>query len=122
MAGSERKSIPIGARIVNEDDVHRAHDFLVNRYPNQIRDAQTRSTRASNMIKHIKALAQKAYDGPVSRGEIEAASSEAYKQAIDEDAIAAGELAKLRSLKSAAELTIEIWRTQSATFRASKIT
>jgi hypothetical protein len=122
----EDRSKPAGSagqrRIISDDDIHQAIDWLTNKAPRQIADATERATRASHMVKHIKALQMMASDASsVAKAEMEAYASEAYVEAITEDAIAAGELRKLLSLRQAAELRIEIWRSQGATLRATRI-
>ena len=105
---------------ITEEQVHKAVEFLRDNAL-AIGQAKARAVRSGHMIKHIKALAMKAMDGPVSKAEVEALASDAYKAAIDEDAIAAGELAKLYSLREAASMTIEVWRSQQATLRYNKV-
>ena len=56
---------------------------------------------------------------PLSAQEREAYSSDAYKQAVEADAVAGANLAVIRAKLDAAKTTIEVWRTESATERAS---
>lgn len=107
-------------RWITEQNVDSAVGFLRDN-AHAIGLAKERSVRAGHMIKHIKALRQKMVDGPVNRGEVEAYASDEYLAAIEEDAIAAGELAKLTSLRQAAEMTISAWQSQQATLRAIKV-
>ncbi len=72
------------------------------------------------MLKHIKALEMKRHNGlALSAQEREAYGSDAYKEAINEDARAGAALAVIRAKMDAAKMTIEVWRTESATERAS---
>lgn len=72
------------------------------------------------MLKHIKALEMKRTNGlSLTASEREAYASDAYKQAIEEDARAGAELLVIRSKIEAAKIAIDVWRTESATERAS---
>lgn len=72
------------------------------------------------MLRHIKALEMKKHnEKPIGAQEREAYASEAYRAALQRDAEAAGELALLKAQNEANKILIEIWRTQSATERAS---
>jgi hypothetical protein len=51
----------------------------------------------------------------------DARCSDEYVDALNEDAFAAGELAKLYALREAASMKIEAWRTEQSNFRAMRI-
>lgn len=107
-------------RIVTEKELEKALDWLRDSAA-EIGAAKERSVMASNMLRHIKALEMKKHSGPVSAQEREAYASDAYKEALYEDAVAAGEYEKLRSLREAAALKIQAWQSESANHRAMKI-
>lgn len=107
--------------IVSDDEVERALDWLRDS-AQEIGNAKANAVRAGHMIKHVKALVMRVHDGkPASHQEREALASPEYLQAIEEDAMAAGELMKLQALREAAALKIEAWRSSSANFRAMRI-
>jgi hypothetical protein len=84
--------------------------------------AKERSVRASHMVKHILHIEMKKSDETTAAGkERDAYASKAYLDAIEEDAKAAGALEMMRSLREAAALKIEAWRSEQANFRAMKI-
>lgn len=71
---------------------------------------------------HMKALEMKRYnDMPVSAQEREALASPAYKEALLEEARAAGAYERMRALREAAALKIEAWRSEQANLRSMKI-
>lgn len=113
--------VNVRQKIVTEAEVDRALAFLRDS-ATAIGFARSEVERTSNMLKHRKALAALSFDGvPVSKAELQALASDDYLAAIDEHATAAGEYEKLRSLRNAAEIKIEVWRTQSSNFRAMKL-
>ncbi len=72
------------------------------------------------MLKHVKALEMKRHnEKPIGAQEREAIASNAYLAALEADANAAANLAFHKARIDAAKMTIEIWRTESATERAS---
>ena len=80
--------------------------------------ARRRAIYTEKMTKHIKALVMKLHlDLPISGQEREAYASERYLEAITDEADAAAEFEKMRSLREAASLKIEVWRSIGANFR-----
>lgn len=73
------------------------------------------------LVSHVEALQAKAAEGSDARRKEAARTSEAYVRAIYAEAKAAGELAKLRSLRDAHSARLEAWRSQSANFRALSV-
>lgn len=109
------------SRIVEENDVERALDFLRDS-AREMGEAKAEMIRASHMIKVTKALSMRMYnDKPISFQEREAYVSAEYLAALERDAKAAGEYERLRALREAASMRIEAWRSQEATFRAMKL-
>ena len=108
-------------RIVSNNDLQKALDYLRDSAEDMGR-AKARAVRAGHMMKHIEALAFKASDATSNdKRQADARTSEAYVSAIDEDAIAAGELEKLKAYREAAALKIEAWRSEQANYRSMKI-
>ena len=108
-------------RIVTEDRVQKALDFLADS-AGALGAARERAKLAENKIKHVEALMFKASDATSNdRRQADARTSEAYVAAINEDAEATGELAKLYALREAAAALIEAWRSQEATWRSMKL-
>jgi hypothetical protein len=74
------------------------------------------------MVKHVEALVAKMSDGKSADAKKnDARTSDKFMAAITEEADADGELAKLYALREAAAAAIEMYRTESATFRHMKI-
>ncbi len=72
------------------------------------------------MLKHVKAIEMKRHnDLATNAQEREALASDAYREALEADANAAANLAFYKARIEAAKMTIEVWRTESATERAS---
>lgn len=108
-------------RIVTDDDLQKALDWLRDN-AEDIGRAKAETVRAGHMIKHVKALEQKRHnEKPATHQEREALASEAYLAALERDAIAAGEYEKMRSLREAAALKIETWRSEQANYRALRV-
>ena len=85
-----------------------------------MRKAVYEARKTECMLKHIKSLEMKRHNAmALSAQEREAYASDAYKQALEADAIAGAELAVIKARLDAAKITIEVWRTESATERAS---
>jgi hypothetical protein len=108
-------------RIVSDADLEKALDWLRDS-AQEIGDAKARLVRAGHMVKHIEALELKmSSEKSVEARKADARCSERYLSAIEEDAVATGEYQKLASLREAASLKIEAWRSEQANFRALKI-
>lgn len=107
--------------IVTEQEVEKALDWLRDNAA-EIGAAKEHAVRTERMVKHIKALEMKKHSElAVTAQEREATASEGYRTASLEEAKAAGEYEKMRALREAAALKIEVWRSASANFRAMKI-
>lgn len=108
-------------RIVTEAELEKALDFLRDG-AKALGTAKARVVRAGHMLKHIEALEFKASDATSNdRRQADARTSEAYLEAINEDAIAAGDYEMMRALREAAALKIESWRSEQANYRSMKI-
>lgn len=108
-------------RIVTEPELEKALDFLRDN-ARAIGEAKARMIRAGHMLKHVEALQFKLSDASSNdKRQADARTSQAYIDAITEDAEAAGAYETLRALREAAALKIEAWRSESATFRSMKL-
>lgn len=108
-------------KFISEDEVEAALDWLRDN-ASAIGRAKEEAFRTEHMLKHVKALAMKFHLGmPVSAQLREAEASSQYLAAIESAAIAAGNLTKMYSLREAAALKIESWRSASANYRSMKI-
>lgn len=108
-------------RIVTNSDLQKALDFLRDSAAD-LGNAKARAVKAGHMIKHIEAIEFKASDATSNdKRQADARTSDAYVDAINEDAYAAGELAKLQALREAAAMKIESWRSEQANYRAMRI-
>jgi rhamnose utilization protein RhaD (predicted bifunctional aldolase and dehydrogenase) len=108
-------------RMISDSEVEKALDWLRDN-SQAMGDAKARTIKAGHMLKHVEALMFKASDAKsVEAKKADARTSDRFLEAITEDALAAGEYEKLKSLREAAALKIEAWRTEQASFRAMKI-
>lgn len=113
---------PQSNRIVSDDELEKALDFLRDSAA-AIGAARSEMIRSSHMVKVVRALTAKHYSHlPVSRADIEALASDEYMDALNNDAIAAGEFEKLRALREAAAMKIQAWQTESANYRGMRVT
>ena len=107
--------------MIEDDEVEKALDWLRDN-ANEIGTAKERLVKAGHMVKHIKALQMQRWNGmTVSAQEREAVASPEYLEALLEEAKAAGQYEIMKSLREAAALKIEVWRSASANYRAMKI-
>ena len=108
-------------RIVSDEELEKALDWLRDS-ANAAGEAKARAVRAGHMIKHVEALETKmSAEKSVEARKADARCSLRYVAAIEEDAVAAGEYEKMRSLREAASLKIEAWRSEQATWRSMKL-
>ena len=111
----------MGDVIVTDAEVEMALDWLRDN-ADAIGEAKRAAVKADHMLKHTKAVVMGFHkDLPVSAQEREAFASDAYKGAIGNAARTAAEYEKMRALREAAALKIEVWRSASANYRAMKI-
>ena len=108
-------------RIVTEADVEKALDFLRDN-AKTLGEAKARLVRSGHMIKVVEAFQFKISDATSNdRRQADARTSKEYMDAILEDAEALGDYEKLRALRGAADMKIEAWRSESATYRSMKL-
>lgn len=111
----------VANRIITDNEVDRALHFLANN-AKEIGNAKARMVRAGHMLKHIEALEYKLSNATNMEGrKADARTSTRYVEAIEEDALAAGEYETLKALREAAALKIESWRSEQATYRSMKL-
>lgn len=107
--------------MITTEEVERAQQYLIDS-AKEIGSATERAIRAERMLKHIKALEmKKRNEQALGAQEREAYASDAYKEALLEEAVSAGELAKVRALRDAAESVIRIWQSENANLRAARV-
>ncbi len=108
-------------RIVTNGELQKALDFLRDS-AKDLGAAKSRAIKAGHMIKHVEAIEFKMSDASSNdKRQADARTSDAYVDAINEDAIATGELEKLKALREAAAAKIEAWRSEQANYRSMKI-
>ena len=122
---SERAMVPMRQqspqRLISDTELERALDWLRD-HAEDIGRAKERVIKAGHMLKHIEALETKmSQEKSVEARKADARCSLRYVAAMEEDAVAAGEYEKMRSLREAAALKIEAWRTESSNYRAMRI-
>ena len=107
-------------RIVSDEELEKALDWLRDN-ASEIGAARYRLEKAEHMLKAIKALEMRKHDTSAAKAEMLAMASDAYKGAIEELASAAGDFEQMRSLRRAAELKCEAWRSEQANYRGMKV-
>jgi hypothetical protein len=108
-------------QLVSDEAVEKALDWLRDN-ADAIGEAKRLAVKSDHMLKHIKAFAMALHkELPVNAQEREALASDIYLNAIDTAANAAGEFEKMKALREAAALKIEVWRSMGANYRAMKI-
>lgn len=108
-------------KIVNDIDMEKALDWLRNS-ARDLGAAKAETVRASHMLKVVKALEMKKHNElSAAKAEVEALASDAYQQALNDDAEAAAHYETMRALREAATMQIETWRSEQANFRSMKI-
>lgn len=114
MTGRNRK-------LIEDDMVEEAVDFL-KRNAVEMGEARRRQIFAEKRRAHVEALEMKKVNQlPVAAQTREARASKAYLDCIEEEAIAAGEFERLKSLREAASALIEVYRTESANYRGIRL-
>lgn len=109
------------SEFITDEEVEKALDWLRDNAA-EIGNAKANAVRTERMTKHVKALEMKRFNEmSVSAQEREAYAGQAYVDALEKEAVAAGEYERLRGLREAAALKIEAWRSASANYRAMKI-
>lgn len=108
-------------QLVSDEAVEKALDFLRDN-AEAIGEAKRLAVKTDHMLKHVKALAMAQHkDLPVSAQEREALASDAYLNALEAAADAAGELESMKAWREAAAMKIEVWRSMGANYRAMKL-
>jgi hypothetical protein len=108
-------------RIVTNADLQKALDWLRDS-AKDLGDAKARAVKAGHMLKHVEAIEFKLSEASSNdKRQADARTSDAYVDAINEDAFAAGDLEKLKALREAAAAKIEAWRSEQANYRSLKI-
>lgn len=106
---------------ITELEIDKALDYLRDN-ATAIGAAKTNAVRTERMVKHTLALLMKEHsDLPVSAQQREAMADKRYLEAIEREAVAAGELEVMRGLREAAALKIEAWRTMASTIKSMKL-
>lgn len=114
MTGSDRDR----TSLMPLEEIERAIDWLRDS-ARLLGAAKERARKAEHWIKHVEALEYKmSLATSVEAKKADARASDRYLEALTEDAVAAGEYEKLRALREAAALKIEVYRTESANIRA----
>jgi hypothetical protein len=107
--------------MITIEQVEKAQQYLIDSAA-EIGRAVENAIRSERMLKHIKALEmKKRNEQALGAQEREAYASEVYKEALLEEAVSAGELAKVRALRDAAESVIRIWQSENANMRAARV-
>lgn len=107
--------------IVEDAEVERALNWLRDS-AGEIGEAKRRAVLAERMTQHIEALMAKASEAKSADArKVDARASDRWLAAAQEEAEAAGAMAKLYSLREAASAKIESWRSEQANLRSARI-
>lgn len=108
-------------RIVTDDELEACLDWLRD-HAKTMGEAKKRLVKAGHMIKHAEALGfiHSAQKGADAR-KYEARTTQEYLKWVEEESEASGDYERLKSLREAAALKIETWRSEQANYRAMKI-
>jgi len=107
--------------MITLDQVERAQQYLIDS-AKEIGEAVERAIKSERMLKHIKAIEmKKRNEQALGAQEREAYASDNYREALMEEAVAAGKLAELRALRDAAESVIRVWQSENANQRAARV-
>ena len=103
------------------DEAERAVQYLVDTaFPYAA--AKARQTKATAMLRHVKALAMKnSGEKAVSAQEAAAYASDEYKAAIEEEYQATLEAEKLKAGREAARIRVDFWRSLEASRREAGV-
>lgn len=114
-------SPPLRSRIVTDDEMARALDWLRDN-ATEIGAARARLIKAERLLAHVEALCIKASDATSDqKKKADARTDKRWLSAAMEEAEAAGEFEKMRALREAASARIEAWRSEQATIRGMRI-
>lgn len=103
---------------VTDDAASSALEYM-QKLAKPLAEAKRRQVLSESMTKRIKAIEMARSDAKtVAEKERDALASQAYLEAIQEEAEAAGEFERLRALKDAAVARVECWRSITATQRS----
>lgn len=105
--------------IVTDESIHDAVEYLRDSAL-KIAEARGRMIKSGHMLKVVRAMIMSQHnDKSAAKAEVIALASPEYLKALTEDADATMEFEKLKSLRDAASMRIEVWRSQSSNIRAS---
>jgi rhamnose utilization protein RhaD (predicted bifunctional aldolase and dehydrogenase) len=111
----------VSNELVSDSAVEKALDYLRDN-ADAIGEAVREAKMRESMVKVVLAFMMKGYpELSAAAQEREARASPDYLEAVKAEAKAAGELAKMRALREAASMKIEVWRSASANYRSMKI-
>ncbi len=106
---------------ISDKQVEQALDFLRDN-ATAIGAAKERQVRTAQMVKHTRAITMKKHNSlGLGAQEREALADKSFLDAINEEAAAAGEYEKMKALREAAAMRLEVWRTMSSNVRSMKI-
>ena len=109
------------SRIVEDDDLARALDYLRDSAP-EVGKAREAMIKAEKYLKHVEALLIKGSSASSSEKRVaEARCDDRWLKAAYDEAEAAGRFETWKSMREAAAAKIEAWRSEQANFRGMKI-
>lgn len=109
------------SRIVEDDDLARALDYLRDSAP-EVGKAREAMIKAEKYLKHVEALLIKGSSASSAEKRVaEARCDDRWLKAAYDEAEAAGKFETWKSMREAAAAKIEAWRSEQANFRGMKI-
>ena len=120
-AGVTELTPPVYGRIVSNEDVAKALDWLRDSAA-LLGETAEAAMNSTNLVKHTEAVLFLASDEKSAEArKADARCQQRWLEATAEEGKAHGELVKLKALREAASAKIEAWRSEQANFRALKI-
>ena len=109
------------SRIVEDAELAKALDFLRDS-AELVGKTRARLIRAERMVEHTEALLLKASSATSDmKRKAAGRTDQGWHEAAEEEATAAGEWEKIKSLREAAAMKIEAWRSENANYRGMKV-
>lgn len=115
-----RMKYPFDMTIANED-IHKAIDFLSYKAPEKMADAKERRIIAEGFVKSLYSELFLNAEGNNEERKAKALNDEGYKNALKSLAAASREEELTKRQIDANNMQIEVWRTNAADRRATKI-
>lgn len=106
---------------IQDEEIHKAIDFLAYKAPGLYGEAKELRIATESLVKSIRSEIFLREEGKIAEKEAKSYASQEYKDAVISFANATREEEVIRLQIAAANMKIEIWRTQQSNRRAMKV-